>query len=260
MNYGLHLSASGTLTSMNRLDVAANNLANVNTVGFKPDISIPFARHPASVEDNLPFLGSDAMLEKLGGGVHLSPTRTDFAPGAPRITENPLDVAILGDGFFVLDSGRGGEGDQALRFSRDGRFTIGPEGRLTHVGSGMPALDDRGRPIRLDPSRSAMIDNGGRVIQEGEQIAQLQLTAFDDPTALKKAGDNLYGVRDDVVADRRAADTLLKPGAVESSSVDPISAMMAVTKASGAAQNNLRMIRIHDELMERTINTFGRVG
>ena len=73
MNYGMYISASGALTSMHRLDALTNNLANVNTVGFKPHTPAVKQRDVARVEDDMPLADSNAMLERLGGGVQLAP-------------------------------------------------------------------------------------------------------------------------------------------------------------------------------------------
>ena len=117
MNYGLQIAASGVLVQMHRTDVLANNLANIDTVGFKPDWAGALARDPARREDGLLGLPSDALVERLGAGVLAAPTMTSFAQGPIRQTGRDLDAAIRGTGFFVV----GGEsGPASLRLTRDG--------------------------------------------------------------------------------------------------------------------------------------------
>ena len=89
MNYGLYLSAAGVLTNSYRQDVFANNLANVNTVGFKPDLPVLRTRPPEAIEDPAPFGTSNDLLERLGGGVLAGPQRTSFAPGPVEQTHRP---------------------------------------------------------------------------------------------------------------------------------------------------------------------------
>lgn len=115
MNYGLQISASGVLTSMYRQDVLANNLANMSTVGYKPDVPTTMLRDPARIEDDLGFMPSNDLIERLGAGVLSAPNRVSFAQGALETTNRPMDLAIEGDGFFVVrnDSG-GGPGSQIL--------------------------------------------------------------------------------------------------------------------------------------------------
>lgn len=259
MNYGLYVSASGALTSMHRLDVASNNLANVETVGFKPDFAMVRQRDVARIEDGLGYVDSKLMLEQLGGGVLMAPTATDHGAASARDTGNALDVAILGEGFFALDGGQG-EGDARLRFTRDGRFTLNSRGRLVHVATGHAVLDDRGRPIDLDPTLPTAIGNDGTITQNGEPVARIQVTSVADPSVLEKRGENVFAFGAGKSSERRASDSLVRSGALENSGVEAIRAMLAVSKASGDAQSNTRMIRLHDEIMGRAINNFGRIG
>ena len=87
ISYGMHLSASGALTSMHRQDVITNNLANARTPGFKPDIALQIARDPARIEDGLGNLPSNQLLERLGGGTHVLPTIVSFAQGVLEQTD-----------------------------------------------------------------------------------------------------------------------------------------------------------------------------
>src|SRR5690606_21363941 len=139
MDYGLYLSAAGVLTNMHRTDVHANNLANVATTGFKPDFAVIRQRLPERLEDNIADVPAHELLERLGGGVLVDPTRSDFTQGRLETSDQPLDLALQGDGFFVVDSGRG-EDDERLRLSRDGRFTIDARGTLVRSTDGLPVL------------------------------------------------------------------------------------------------------------------------
>lgn len=259
MNYGLYIAAGGALNSMHRLDVASNNLANVNTTGFKRDFAVAMQRDAARIEDNLFNMPSSDLLERLGGGVLAAPIRTAFNPAAPEVTHNPLDVAIRSaEGFFVVRDGAPGESD-ALRLTRDGRFLIGPQGTLVTAADGLPVLDERDQPIRLDPALPAHITPTGEVVQDGQTVARLQVAGVSDPAALEKLGAGLYRSRsgEDLRTPVRAD---LLPGAVETSGVNPVMEMMAVSDASRGAQANLGMVNAFDELMDRAINVFGRVG
>lgn len=257
MNYGMYLSASGVLTNMHRQDVYANNLSNMQTTGFKPDMVFSRQRDAVRIEDDLPFLPSNELLERLGGGVLVAPTRTDFGQGATEETGNPLDVAIEGEGFLVVQ-GRAGEGDARLRFTRDGRMTVGAGGVLVRVADGAPVLGVSNLPVRVDPSLPVHITSDGRVQQEGADVGRLRVVRPEDPLALVKDGVNSFRFRanDTRLAD---ADGLVRQGAIERSGVDPLMTLMAITKAGGAVSNNVRMIEIQNEATERAVNTLGRV-
>jgi flagellar basal body rod protein FlgG len=256
VNYGYAIGASGVLAAMHRQDVAANNLANINTVGFKLDVGATVPREAARVEDHLFHLPSNKLLERLGAGVLLAPTRTSFKQGALQTTGNELDVAIRGDGFFVVGSGR--DGAQDVRFTRDGRFVRGRDGYLVMAAGGAQVLDDNDRPIRLDPRQKVVIDGDGSVIQGGREIARLGLADFADRRTLRKQGDNLFAASSPAGRVRAAGQVVQH--AVENSAVDPVAAMMAVQDAANAASASLRMMQMHDELAGRAISSLGRVN
>lgn len=106
MNYGLYLSASGVLTNMYRQDVIANNLANVETVGFKLDLPSIRQRDPESIEDSFGSDVSKRLLDKLGGGVLAAQQRINFSPGPIEKTGAPLDVALDSPGAFFCGQRR----------------------------------------------------------------------------------------------------------------------------------------------------------
>ncbi|RMH23642.1 MAG: flagellar hook basal-body protein [Planctomycetota bacterium] len=259
MNYGLYLSASGLLSAMHRMDVAANNLANVNTAGFKPDFAAAAHRPAERVEDGLYHIDSNTLLDRLGGGALSAPTLTRFASAPPEVTDNPLDVAILGEGFFVLDSAGDGSGDD-VKFSRDGRLTLDADGVLVQAATGRAVLDDGDSPIRLDPALPVEITAAGAVRQGDRTVATIQIAAPPDLTALRKVGENLYRAPRAMADARRATGSFVQPGAVEGSAADPIRALMGATDAGRAVTMNTRLVDLADALMDRAINTFGFIA
>lgn len=258
MGYGLNLSASGALTSLYRMDVLANNLSNISTVGFKPELAMARQRQSAREEDGLMWLPSDLMLERLGGGVMNAPNRISFEQGPLQSTSNPLDLAIQGDGFFIL---RDVAGDDADRFvlTRDGRFTLDRDGRLISAITGMPVMDARHRPITLSGSGQVEVGPDGTIRQGGAEVAQLALMSIPDKSSLRRGAPGTFIASADALGRRRAATGLIKQHTIEGAAVDPIRAMMSVTEAGKAAESNFGMIQSHDRLMDRAINGLGRV-
>ena len=192
MSAGMYVSASGALTSMHRLDVASNNLANVNTTAFKRDFAYQTPRQPERLEDSLYHLGSDELLDQIAGGVLNGDTRTDFSQASISVTNTPLDAAIDGEGFFVVESA---DGDPWL--TRDGRFTLDSNGALVSATSGQPLLSNSDSPITLDPNLPVSLSPRGEVIQGERTVAQLKLVSMDDPTTLKKTLGGFYASRFD---------------------------------------------------------------
>ncbi len=262
MNYGLYLSAAGALTNMHRQDVYANNLANMNTVGFKPDHVYTRQRLPERLESpggSGAFADPKWLLERLGGGQFIEPTRVGLKQGDLVKSENDLDLAIEGDGLFVVGDGLSGE-DDAIRMTRDGRFTINTSGELVMTASGMNVLDSNDRPIRVNRNATVRINERGELLQNGEVTSQIQVIAAPDSSQLSKVGDNLLRFADDAAVSRQPSDARVRQGYTEGSAVDPILAMNAMMGAAKAAQSNMTMMQYHDHILGQAFNTFGRVA
>lgn len=259
MNYGLQISASGALTALYRQDVLANNLANLNTPGFKPDIPCVRARPAVREEDGLPFLPSNDLLERLGGGVQLASPATQFAQGPLESTSNPLDIAIQGDGFFVVRSQTTGSADR-LRLTRDGRFTLDGRGRLVMSSTGMPVLDTQNRPIEITGSGKITVGSDGQIRQNGVEVAKLNLVDLPDRSHLRKTGDNLFVASAETMGSLGPATGTMVQGSREQSAVDEIRAMIDMQDAARAASANLNLISYQDRMTERAIAQLGRLA
>jgi flagellar basal body rod protein FlgG len=259
MNYGLYLSTAGALTNMHRQDVLANNLANVNTVGFKPDSVLTRQRLPERLESPGAATDPQWLLERLGGGQFLQPTRVSLEQGTLVQSDNDLDVALEGDGLFLVSDGRG-TGSEHLRFTRDGRFALNADGALVMAAGGMPVLDRDDLPIRLDRSAPIRIDGDGVISQNGAPVAQLHIVAAPSAELLAKEGDNLLRLVEGASIPQAPAAARVRQGHTESSAVDPILTLNAMMNAAKAAQSNLKMIQYHDNVLGQVFGTFARVA
>ena len=245
MNYGLWMSAAGLSTEGHRQDVISNNIANAETTGFKADYTFTRERPIARTE-----LGADVpaqeLLERLGGGVLVDRTWTDFAQGDLRPTGAPLDLALDGEGFFVV---RDADGEA---FTRDGRFTRSHHGELVDV-DGRPVMSDRDRPIRL-PEGQVVIDDRGGVSVDGDEIATIRLAAPATST-LRKVGDNLFKSSSAEVPNATAVS--VRQGSVEGSGVDAIGSLTDLIEAGRNVQAAARFIDFHDRMMELAVTRIG---
>jgi flagellar basal body rod protein FlgG len=260
MNYGLYLSASGVLTNSYRQDVYANNLANVETVGFKPDIPSIRQRSAESIED--PATGAafrNALLDKLGGGALAGPQRIDFTP-APVKRGGPLDLALRGENAFFAVQDADAKGVEGIKLTRDGRLGRDAEGYLITAASGRRILDTADRPIQVGSTYPIDINSTGEVRQNNEVVAQIQVAGVDDLAHLHKEGDNLFGWDGRGDARAKASDATIRPGFVETSGVDPIHALMQMVNATKDATMGGNLIRYQDEMMDRAVNSLGRVA
>lgn len=253
------IGAAGVISAMYRQDVASNNLANIETVGFKPDFAATVPREAVREEDGVYDLPSNVLLERLGAGVLLAPNKTSFSQGAITPTKNPFDLAIEGDGFLVVSDGNKGRGN-FVRYTRDGRLSLNSEGRLVTVSDGRAVLDDSGRPITLDAARDFQVRSDGTVLQGGQTVAKLQFVDIPNKANLRKVGDNLFAPNNIATSTARPAAGRIVQNAIERSGAEAIRSVMAVQAAASAVGTSVKMMQIHDELMNRAINTFGRVA
>ncbi|MEO0587990.1 MAG: flagellar hook basal-body protein [Planctomycetota bacterium] len=261
MNYGLYLSAAGTLTNRHRLDVFANNLANVQTHAFKPLRPSVANRPPESIENPDRFGTAQKLLDRLGGGVLAGRQSLDFTPGPIESTGNPLDAAITAkDEFFAVAMTDPATGRTETRLTRDGRFTLNNQGVLV-TQSGHPVLNPDNEPIRLAPGVKPSITPAGLLVDsQNNTLGQIQVTRVRQPgDALMPAGENTFRFRG---TDTRqpVANVALASESIEASGTRAVPTLMKLIAASKSASSNANMIRYHDTLLDRAVNTLGRVA
>jgi flagellar basal-body rod protein FlgF len=199
------LSRMGAL--LRGTEVLANNIANAETPGFRASRPV-FA---AKVQEQ-----RDVATPPGGRAVAYAQDRAtwrDGAPGPLTSTGNPLDVAIQGEGYFVVDTSRG------ERFTRAGRFSLGQDGRLQDL-EGNAVLDARGTPITLAPTDTRIeITGDGSIRSENGVIGRLRVVRFANPQVLRAEGDRLFASDD--LPEEMARPAVVQ-GSLEGSNVRPV--------------------------------------
>ena len=238
MPYGSYLSASGAHVQNHRLEVLSNNLANINTPGFKPSLAIVQARHNKSIEDGEISPGSGTLAD-IGGGAKIQPTQTMFEMGPLETTGNKTDFAITDDSsFFVVQRGE----EQFL--TRAGGFLFNSNGQLTNTNGDL-VLGIDGNQIQIDPSSHYDVNQNGTIIQNGASLS-LMVTRPSSLGDLARAGDNLFKplAKPETVPPRERS---VVSGQLEKSAVNPTTAMMELIEATRAYESNLRLIQHQDQ-------------
>ncbi len=250
MYYGLYMSAAGANAQSHKVEVLSNNLANVNTVGFKRELALLQARDAEAIERGMATRGNGAV-EDVGGGVRMDATWTDFSPGTMQLTHIPSDLAIDSPNtFFEVQHGK----ERLL--TRAGNFHLSNEGMLV-TASGDPVLSSDGGAIQIDPGLPYRFMEGGAIEQAGERI-EIGLTKVKDVSHLQKAGENYFR------ADRRAGlapaeERIVKSGYLEMSDVNPVDEMVELIAASRAYEANVRIIQQHDTATSELISRMLKV-
>lgn len=258
MSYGLQISASGIAAALYRQDVLSNNLANLNTAGFKPDVAIATPRDPVRTEDNLGDAPSNELLERLGGGVLLQSNRVNLAQGMIAPSGNSLDIALEGPGLFQVKPAHVPDGQSVL--TRDGRMTLNSAGTLVMSTNGAPVLDTSGSEITLKRGLPVTIDGRGNIRQGGGTIATLGVFTADNPGSLQKAGDGMMNINETLVNELAPSQRRVRQFAIEDSGVNEIRTLMDLTSASRSIDSNVSLMEQHDKMMDRAINMLGKVA
>lgn len=271
MHRGLYAATSAMIVQETMHDVTANNLANVNSSGFRkripvnksfPEVLMDRVEKPS--EDGsmklvtAPFqLGykGEFIIGDLSLANVMSETYMSTEVGPIQVTENPLDAAIAGEGYFTVQDGAGN-----IFYTRSGHFQRSAEGQLvTH--DGMSVLGEGG-PVEFGDAAMLSIDDGGRVIADGEVIGTLQIVTFENPTYLQQAGRTTLASNGDsgVPVPIEAQEIHLEGGALEMSNVNVVEEMVRMMEAHRAYEAASKTITAHDELTGKLITSFGRTG
>lgn len=235
MGSDLYIAAAGAMARLRDLDIVANNLANSDTVGYKRDTAI----FEVAMQAALQKPEGDAV--DGGPGLSFVDTNlvaTSFSPGPVRSTGGPLDVAIVGDGFFEVATAEG------PRFTRAGSFAVNGEGQLSTL-TGYPVAGDAG-PIAVG-GRSVEIRASGEVVDaEGNPVGRLQVVRFEDPGVLVKMGANLFRSPEDEIP-VPDLDAQFVPRSLERSNVVPVKELSTLVMLQRAFELNIQALQRDDE-------------
>jgi len=274
---GWYTSASGMRAQQFRLDAVANNLANVDTDGYKRDVaafkSFPELLIRRQDDDGvykIPFGSADAapIVGKMGMGVELNELFTNFDQGEPKETSSDFDIMLDGKGFFAVATPWG------ERYTRNGSFVLGKEGFL-ETKEGYPVLGENG-PIRVK-ANNFQVDKDGRIFvnaaypddpelligREANQwedtvlLDTLKLVDFDIDRYLEKQGSSLYRESQTsgpamVMVEGQRPKVL--QGFIESSNVDPIVEMVQMIEVNRAYEANQKVIQTEEAALGTLIN------
>jgi flagellar basal-body rod protein FlgG len=238
------------ITQRGRLDVIANNIANVSTTGFKraEPVSRGFYQIFAQEIERAPARRGSAGIP--GGGAALDVTAEDFSPGPVIDTGNPLDIAIDGPGFFVIDT------PQGERYTRAGNFSLNAAGQLV-TQNGYPVLGEQG-PIIIQ-GENVQLSATGEVQVDGVVIDRLRTVDFFQPYTLTKYGRSLYGADEETRQTRmRPFEPNLRVGALEHSNVNPITELTLLMNTARSYEAHQRVIAAFDRILDAAVNEIAR--
>jgi flagellar basal-body rod protein FlgF len=253
MENSLLVGLSRQMVLERQLDVVANNLANVNTNGFKSDHSLfeEYLRSGAH-EDN--FLSTDRPISF----VQDRGTFRDYSQGSAQLTNNPLDVAVDGSGLFAVQTAAG------ERYTRDGNFHLNNLGQLVTT-SGDPVLNAAGAPIVFQPTDHDIniAADGTITVLEGASRAdsirgKLRVVSFTDAQQLLKQGGNLFAAGEGSAPQPDLKSTV-QQGYVEKSNVSAVTEMTNMIAISRAYQSVANILQQQSDLHKNAIEKLADV-
>lgn len=241
---GLYTSASGMMAEMVRNDVTANNLANINTTGYKKDTAV-FKSFPEMlmqrVNDQKKTDPQPAVnIGTLGTGAIVDEIITSHEQGALRETSNKFDLAIDGEGYFTVQNQKG------TFYTRNGAFTVDGQGFLVN-SQGDYVLGQAG-PVKIGNSTDVVIDGAGKVKVDGNQVAALRIVPIANRTSLTKVGDSLF-----TGGQVGGAVGQVKQKFLEASNVNPVTEMVNMITISRAYEANQKVITAHDQTLSEVM-------
>jgi len=246
MDSGLYSAYSGLRVNSDVLEILSNNLANVNTAGFKSDQA--FLR----VFNNAVTDSSDPLDRVVNDSSVVDGAFTNFQPGGIRLTARDLDVALDGRGFFAV-MGPGG-----TMYTRNGSFQVDGSGRLVN-SEGLEVLGNGG-PIQLPPGK-VTISKGGEIEVDGTSVDSLQVVDFPDDRILEKVGNSMFRVKTGDGVQPMPVETPVIQGSLEQSNVNPIHEMMLMINVMRQFESLQKSIyTLMNTVDDRSINQVGRVA
>jgi flagellar basal-body rod protein FlgF len=232
---GIYVATAGAVAQAQALDVTAANVANASSTGYR-GARVSFRQELAAAKS------PDVALVGVGtAGV-------DGTSGALAATGNPLDLAIEGDGYFAVETDRG------VRYTRDGAFTIGQDGRLV-TRDGMAVRGADGAAIHLDPAITDLaVSADGGIVAGGAEVARIGVVRFA-PGALSREGDARFAARG---APLGGGDPpVIRSGMLEASNVSVVRGVVDLVKVSRTYESLLRVIEGYSQIEGRAARDLG---
>ncbi|MCA9733258.1 MAG: flagellar basal-body rod protein FlgF [Deferribacteres bacterium] len=235
---GLFTSATSMTARRTEQEIVTNNLANMNTAGYKRDRIAFHNVLDASnmVNDDQNFQGIEYI-------------ETDYSAGQFKQTDNTLDFALEGEGFFVVQNGN------EQFYTRNGNFMLGNDGELLS-SNGFRVMGADG-PIVLREN-DFVVNKDGTFLSENTIVGKLLVVAFDEPRNLDKAGYNLFS-KPAALPEPQIVDTAIKQGALEESNVNPLEEMVNLIMISRDYNENQKSIQTQDSTLQKAVNDLGRI-
>lgn len=202
------------------------------------------------VLDKLVFQPSPMVIGTANGGIKVESIATDFTQGDLESTDNQLDFAIKGKGFFTIETPAG------TRYTRDGSFVLNSEKALVTT-EGYPVIGTEG-PIVIEGTTVAVNDSG-EILVDGQLTNKFKMAAFENNRDLRKTGEGLYTFAEGLEPKEKDFEGAVVQGRLENSNVDSVKEMVEMMTLYRSYESSQRMVRAYDESIGKAVNEVGRI-
>ena len=238
MDNSVYIVLSKQTATFRKMDMVANNIANVNTTGFQAERMI--------FND---YLVDDGNRHKIAFAQDIS-TYHEEKQGALRQTDNELDFAISGNGYFMMQMANG-----QTAYTRAGAMQLDGDGFIVNP-EGNQLLDSDGNPIQINPEdRKVVVGDDGLMVVDGQERTTIGMVEFENPQLLEQVGGSSLVV-DNGAAPKAVEESRMLQGVLEDSNASPIIELVEMTNVSRGVTNTSKFIEVMYDLQRKTSNAY----
>jgi flagellar basal-body rod protein FlgF len=236
MDNSIYIALSRQTALFRDLEISANNIANANTTGYSTE-KVLFS----------PYLVKDGKRDNAYANDVTS--YRDTTTGPIKLTGNPFDLAITGNGYFQVQT------PQGARYTKSGNFQLDAQGIIV-TPSGFPVLGKSGGPITIPATAKDVVINGaGEVVVDGEQAGQIGIFEFKNEQTMKRVGNSMYSSEEPA---QQSITARIAQGALEGSNVSPVTELVRVQELSRSAGSTAKFISSMFELQRKAATAYAK--
>ena len=262
MDESIYIAASAGIKQAKKMEMIANNLANVNNTGYKRDGLVfkemmpPFPPDTGMEEAKNALLSPEKSNKNISY-VGITDYYTDFKPGVLKKTGGTLDLALDQEGFFKVQTPEG------PRYTRNGNFRLDTEKQLVNQ-NGNQVLDINNNPVVISALGKISIDGQGNIsVGNGlanTSVGTIKMVRFENEKSLEKTGDSLYRNIESEEKELQTTNTKMHQGFLENSNVSTVEEMTEMISTLRIFETYQKIIQSNDMMNDQSVNTIGRVG
>jgi flagellar basal-body rod protein FlgG len=241
---GIDIASQGMIPLMDKQDQIANNLANINTTGFKGS--------GLFLKTYQKYLENDQRQPDATGEIKADAVHIDYSEGALNQTGSPLDLAIKGSGFFSIMTQDG------VQYTRNGNFSLDPQGNLV-TSDGSKVLGRQGY-LQVDRQYPLSINENGELVQQGQVKGTLRIADFQKPYAMVRCGESRFKPVDPSQQEQGSSGCVVKEGYLEASNVSVVRNMVEMISSYRNFEADQKAVLAQDQTLEMAVTQVGKLS